>query len=43
MDRRTIISVKKMMELGVPLWIGVPSEIIDKWVKEADNLEKREE
>lgn len=37
MNKRTIIAIKKMMELGIPLWEGVPSEVIDEWVKEAAN------
>jgi len=33
---REIIAIKKMMELDIPLWKGVPSEVIDEWVKEED-------
>ena len=33
-NEREIIAIKKMLELNIPIWEGVPSDLIDKWVKE---------
>lgn len=35
---REIIAIKKMTELGIPLWQGVPSVVIDEWVDEEERL-----